>query len=61
LPEIAMHNTGSISSSTIAYITDGSLNWVALPPDRAAGLFREMIVATMPRLPKALAQAGKAA
>ncbi|WP_105384917.1 hypothetical protein [Neorhizobium alkalisoli] len=61
MPEIAMHITGSISSFKTAYITDGSLNWVALPPDRAAGLFREMIVAAMQRLPEALAQAGKAA
>lgn len=56
-----MHNTGSISSSKIAYIYSGSLNWVALPPDRAADLFRDTIVTTVHRLPETLFKAGKAA
>lgn len=33
----------------------------ALSPDRAAAMFREMVAATMHRLPEALAKAGKAA
>jgi len=56
-----MHNTGSISSSKIAYIYSGSLNWVALPPDCAADLFHDMIVTAMQRLPETLLKAGKAA